>query len=135
MSVLIYIEHTNGTVKKNVLEAASYAVAFAEKTGGTATGVVVGNVSDDEIKKVGNVGVSTVVKVDGHDYLNHQKVAAIVNDVASAQGASTVVFAGSVEGKGAGARLAIKMGAGIATEVVDVPTNTSPITVKKKAFS
>lgn len=135
MSVLIYIEHTNGTVKKNVLEAASYAVAFAEKTGGTATGIVVGNVSDDEIKKVGSVGVSSVVKVDGHDYLNHQKVAAIVNDVASAQGASTVVFAGSVEGKGAGARLAIKMGAGIATEVVDVPTNTSPITVKKKAFS
>lgn len=135
MSVLVYIEHTNGTVKKNVLEAASYAVAFAEKTGSSATGVVVGNVSNEEITKVGTVGISKVIKIDGHDYINHQKVAAIVNDVATAQGATTVVFAGSSEGKGAGARLAIKMGAGIVTEVVDVPANATPIAVKKKAFS
>ena len=135
MSVLIYIEHTNGSVKKNVLEAASYAVAYAEKTGGSATGVVIGNISDDEINKVGSVGVSKVLKVDGHDYLNHQKVAAIVADVANAQGASTIVFAGSAEGKGAGPRLAIKLGAGIATEVVDTPSSTAPLVVKKKAFS
>lgn len=135
MSVLVYIEHTNGTVKKNVLEAASYAVAFAEKTGSTAIGVVAGNVSEEEIKKVGNVGIAKVVKVDGHDYLNHQIVASLVNYVASTQGSTTVVFAGSSEGKGAGARLAIKMGAGIATEVVDVPTSESAIVVKKKSFS
>lgn len=135
MSVLIYIEHTNGTVKKNVLEAASYAVAFAEKTGSSATGVVIGNIRDEEINKVGNVGVSKVLKIEGHDYLNHQKVAAIVTDAANSQAASTVIFAGSAEGKGTGPRLAIKMGAGIITEVVDIPSSTSPITLKKKAFS
>jgi len=135
MSVLIYIEHTNGTVKKNVLEAASYAVAFAEKIGSSANGVAIGDVSDDEIKKVGNSGISKVIKIGGQNYLNHQKVAAIINDVANSLNASTVIFPGSTEGKGAGARLAIKMGAGIATEVVDIPSSTSPITLKKKAFS
>lgn len=135
MSVLIYIEHTNGAVKKNVLEAASYAVAYAEKVGSSATGIVIGNVGDDEINKVGKVGIAKVLKIDGHEYLNHQKVAAIVADVANTQGANTIVFAGSAEGKGAGPRLAAKIGAGIISEVVDTPSTTSPLTVKKKAFS
>lgn len=135
MSVIIYIEHTEGKVKKNVLEAASYAVEFASKTGGNVVGVTAGNVSDDEVKKVGSVGVSKVIKADGFDYLNHQKVAAILKDVAESQNAKTIIFAGSTEGKGAAARLAIKLNSGIATEVVDTPSNSSPITLKKKAFS
>lgn len=135
MSVIIYIEHTEGTVKKNALEAASYAVEYAEKTGSTAIGVAIGNVSEDQIKKVGTVGLSKVLKVDGHDYLNHQKVAAILADVANTQGANTIVFAGSSEGKSAGPRLAIKLSASVISEVVGTPSSTTPITVKKKSFS
>ena len=135
MSVVIYIEHTEGTVKKNALEAASYAVEYAEKTGSTAIGVAIGNVSEDEIKKVGTVGLSKVIKVDGHNYLNHQKVAAILADVANTQGANTIIFAGSSEGKAAGPRLAIKLGASAISEVVGTPSSTAPITVKKKCFS
>ena len=135
MSVLVYIEHTNGKIKKNVLEAASYAVAYAEKVDGSVIGVAIGNVSDNEINKLGKFGVAKVLKVEGHDYLNHQKVAAIVADIASDQGANTFIFPGSSEGKATGPRLAVKIGAGIVSEVVDTPSSTAPITIKKKAFS
>ena len=135
MSVLVYIEHTNGKVKKNVLEAASYAVAYADKMNTTVFGVAIGNVNDNEIVKLGNVGVTRVLKVAGHDYLNHQKVAAIIASLSSDQEVNSFVFAGSSEGKGAGPRLAVKIDAGIISEVVDIPSSSKPIKIKKKAFS
>ena len=135
MSVLIYIEHTDGNIKKNALEAASYGIAYAEKTGVSAKGIVIGKIADEEIKKVGSVGLEKVVKVDGLDYLNHQKVSAILSDVAKNENASTIIFCGSSEGKASGSRLAIKINSGIITEVVDLPSSTAPVTLKKKAFS
>jgi electron transfer flavoprotein alpha subunit len=47
----------------------------------------------------------------------------------------TVVFCGSSEGKATGSRLAIKINAGITTEVVNLPSSVNPIILKKKAFS
>ena len=92
MSLLIYIEHTNGIIKKNALEAVSYGVAYAEKMGISAKGVTIGNLKEDEIKKVGSVGLKKVLNVDGHDYLNHQKVSAILSDLVSDDNIQTVVF-------------------------------------------
>ena len=135
MSVLVYIEHTNGIVKKNALEAVSYSVAYAEKMGITVKGVAIGDVKEDEIKKVGLVGLKEVIKIDGHDYLNHQKVSAILSNLVTNRNIQTVVFCGSTEGKAAGSRLAVKINAGIITEVVNLPTSVDPITLKKKAFS
>jgi len=135
MSVLIYIEHTDGNIKKNALEAASYGVAYAEKTGVSAKGIVIGKIADEEMKKVGSVGLEKVIKVDGLDYLNHQKVSAIVSDVAKNENAGTIIFCGSSEGKASGSRLAIKINAGIITEVIELPSSNSPISLKKKAFS
>jgi electron transfer flavoprotein alpha subunit len=135
MSLLIYIEHTNGIIKKNALEAVSYGVAYAEKMGIAAKGVTIGNLKEDEIKKVGSVGLKKVLKVDGHNYVNHQKVSAILSDLISDQKIQTVVFCGSSEGKAAGSRLAVKIKAGVATEVVNLPSSVNPIILKKKAFS
>ena len=135
MSLLIYIEHTNGIIKKNALEAVSYGVAYAEKMGIPAKGVTIGNLKEDEIKKVGSVGLKKVLNVDGHDYLNHQKVSAILSGLVSDDNIQTVVFCGSTEGKAAGSRLAVKINAGIITEVVNLPSSVNPIILKKKAFS
>jgi electron transfer flavoprotein alpha subunit len=135
MSVFVYIEHTNGKIKKNVLEAASYAVAYAAKIDSLVIGIAIGSVSNNEIEKLGSVGVTRVLKIAGYEYLNHQKVAAIIAHLGTEQKAHSFVFAGSAEGKGAGPRLAVKIDAGIISEVVDTPSSITPITVKKKAFS
>lgn len=134
MSVIVYIENTDGVVKKNVIEAASYAVAYGAATGETVVGVSVGEVSDDELKKVGQAGLTKVVKI-GAAYVNHQIAAAVLAEVASAQGANAVIVSSSNQGKGAAPRLAAKIGAGIITEAVELPSGTAPLTIKKKGFS
>ena len=42
MSVLIFIDHADGHIKKASLEAMSYGAEIAEQTGTTAEGVILG---------------------------------------------------------------------------------------------
>jgi len=131
MSVLVYIENTEGTLKKGTLEAVSYAVELAAANGSSLIGVSIGEISNDELNKVGNHGLSEVIKLAG-DKVNHQSAASQLNEIAKSKGASTVVLTNSWQGKGIGPRLAIKMGAGLVTEAVELPQGK---TIKKKAFS
>jgi electron transfer flavoprotein alpha subunit len=47
MSVLIFIDHSEGHVKKASLEALSYGAALAGQLGTTAEGIPAGHVSTD----------------------------------------------------------------------------------------
>ncbi len=135
MSVLVYIENTDGSVKKNVIEAVSYAIAYGTAVGKPVVGVSIGNVTDEELKKAGTAGLSKVIKIDGYDYNNHQIASSVLADIANSQGSSTVIMSSSNQGKGAAPRLAVKLGAGITTDVIDAPSSTAPVVVKKKGFS
>ena len=57
MSVLIFIDHADGHVKKAALEALSYGAAIAEQTGTTAEGVVLGTTNED-LTTLGQYGIS-----------------------------------------------------------------------------
>jgi len=135
MSVLVYIENTNGSVKKNIIEAVSYAIAYGAAIGKSVIGVSIGNVSNEELKKVGIAGLTKVLKVDGYEYNNHQITSNILADIANSQGSTAVIMSSSNQGKGAAPRLAVKLGAGIITDVIDAPASTNPIVVKRKGFS
>ena len=54
MSVLIFIDHTDGHVKKASLEALSYGAKIAEQTGDVAEGIVIGNTTED-LPSLGNM--------------------------------------------------------------------------------
>lgn len=131
MSVIIYIENTEGHLKKGAFEAASYGVALAAKNGSSAIGVSVGNINDEELKQLGQYGLEEVIKVDGAN-INHQDVANTLFGISNAKGAKNIVLSNSWMGKGVGPRLAIKLGVGIVTEVVELPEGKS---IRKKAFS
>ena len=47
MSVLVYIDHSEGTIKKNSLEAATYAAAVGKILGTDAFGLILGNTTSD----------------------------------------------------------------------------------------
>ena len=68
----------------------------------------------------------------GGENLNHQDVANALAEIAKEKGAKGIVLSNTWMGKGVGPRLAMKLGAGIVTEVVDLPEGN---VVKKKAFS
>ena len=135
MSVLVYIENTDGVVKKNVIEAVSYGVAYGSLIGQSVIGVSIGEVSDDEIKKVGSSGLSKVIKIEGYNYLNHQIASAILAEIANDQSSNTVIMSSSNQGKGTAPRLAAKLNAGIITEAIDIPELNNSVVIKKKGFS
>ncbi len=47
MSVLIFIDHIDGNIKKASLEAASYGAKIAEQTGDITEALVLGSVNQD----------------------------------------------------------------------------------------
>ena len=64
MSVLVFAENWEGKFKKPSFEATTYAFELAQKVGGTVTAVVLGNMAEDEIKKLGEYGCSKVLNVN-----------------------------------------------------------------------
>jgi electron transfer flavoprotein alpha subunit len=65
MSVLVYIEHAEGSVKKTSLEAVSYAKALSEKlSSGDVVAVALGSISSEELAKAGTAGASKVIHVN-----------------------------------------------------------------------
>ena len=59
MSVLIFLDQSEGHIKKSSFEAASYGAKVAELTDTTAEAIVLGNVTDD-LTTLGNYGIKKV---------------------------------------------------------------------------
>lgn len=137
MSVLVYIENWDGALKKSTFEAVSYAKEVATNAGSELVAVSLGNVSDDELNKLGNYGASKVIKLEGDDFakFNSDKFSTAFAEVAKANGAKQIIINGTWNGKSLSAGAAVKLDASVITEVVEVPSSFAPLTVKKKAFS
>ena len=61
MSVLVVIECANGEVKKSSLEAATYGSKVAQQMGTTATAVAIGDISEENLKHLGQQGIKKVL--------------------------------------------------------------------------
>src|SRR6185295_19038530 len=59
MSVLIFIDHSEGQIKKASLEALSYGAALATQLGTTAEGILLGTVNTD-LSTLGKYGIKKV---------------------------------------------------------------------------
>ncbi|AEV33924.1 electron transfer flavoprotein subunit alpha/FixB family protein [Owenweeksia hongkongensis] len=136
MSVIVYLENWEGKFKKNTFEAAQYAAKTAEMMGTEAIGVTFGDISDDA-SVIGKYGLSKVINLKGGDFteFNNYKVAAALKDVASQNGGDTYIISGTFNGKAVAPVLAIQTEAGLITNVIDMPSSTSPLTVKRSVFS
>ncbi len=136
MSVIVYLENWEGKFKKNTFEAAQYAANTAEKMGTEVVGVTFGNISDDA-SVIGKYGVSKVINVKGDDFAeyNNYKVAKALQEVASQNGGDTYIISGTFNGKAVAPVLAINTEAGLITNVTELPSSVSPLTVKRSVFS
>ncbi|MEZ4688508.1 MAG: electron transfer flavoprotein subunit alpha/FixB family protein, partial [Bacteroidia bacterium] len=111
MSVLLFAEHSEGSFKKATFEAASYAYDLAQKLGGELQAVSVGQISDEELGKLGQYGVGKVYKVSDES-LNafaNTAYAAAIAAVAKETGARAVVFSQTYNGRAISPRLAVKL--------------------------
>jgi electron transfer flavoprotein alpha subunit len=136
MSVLIFIDHADGHVKKASLEALSYGAALAQQTGTTAEGILLGTVNED-IAALGRYGVKKIHHINNTslDHLDAQVFAKAIAEVAQSTGAKVIVFSNNLNGKAIAPRLSVRMKAGLVTGAIALPDTSNGFVVKKNVFS
>src|SRR5690606_31827642 len=132
MAILVYAESHDGQYKKAAFEAVSYAKSIADKSGDTVTAVAI-NVTDssDSLYKY---GANKVLKVSNDSLKNfspnaYAKVLAELND------GDTIVLPSTNDGATIAPLLALKTNATLVTNLIAAPSNVSPFTADRKAFS
>jgi len=136
MSVLIFIDVTDGHVKKASLEVLTYGAKIAEQMGTVAEGVVLGKVSED-LAVLGKYGVKKIHQVT-NDSLTHfdaQVYTNVISQVAAATGAKLIVFSNNADGKAIAPRLSVRLMAGLVSGAVALPDTSNGFVVKKIVFS
>lgn len=130
MSVLVYIEVDEGAVKKSSLDAIAYASKIGE-----VVGVAVGNIENSELEKIGNYGCTSVLKVN-QDF-SIQGTAEAIAQAFQTIGAKIIVLGKSSLGDAVAGRLAIKLNASLAQNVIElIQGNTVKTSIySSKAFA
>src|SRR4029078_771371 len=136
MSVLIFIDSSEGHVKKASLEAMSYGAAVAKQLNTTAEGIVLGSVTDD-LAALGKYGVKKIHQVSS-DSLNHfdaQAYTNVIAQVAEATGAKLIVFSNNLDGKATAPRLSARLKAALVSGAGALPDKSGGFVVRKNVFS
>ena len=136
MSVLIFIDHIDGHVKKASLEALSYGAKIAEQTGDVAEGIVLGSPTEDLVA-LGQYGVKKIHQVQNDALTNFdaQTYTKVIAQAAQQIGAKLIVFSNNSSGKSLAPRLAVRLKAGLVSGAVALPDTSNGFIVKKNVFS
>lgn len=134
MPVITYIESSNGKIKKNGFELASYSSELAKLLNTTAIALTV-NVSD--CSELGNYGISKVLKIsdDSLNEFNASTYADIITQAVNKTGANTIVVSSSLDSKYLAPILSANFEAAYINNVISLPSNLDPFTVKRTAFT
>lgn len=137
MSVLIFVDNTEGKIKKAALELASYGAALAKQVGENAIALSLGKVESDELQKLGNYGIKKVLTADDIRFasLDNQASAKAIAMAATQTGSKIILLAHNNFGKAVAPRLAVKLQAGLVSNVVGLPISLDPFTVNKHVFT
>ena len=136
MPVLIFIDQSEGHIKKSSFEALSYGAKVAEQLGTTAEGIVLGKLSDD-IASLGKYGVKKIhhAASDALNTLDAQVYTQVIAEAVAATGATVVIFSNNLNGKAIAPRLSARLKAGLVSGAVALPDTSNGFVVKKGVFS
>jgi electron transfer flavoprotein alpha subunit len=136
MSVLVFIDHSDGHVKKASLEAMSYGAAVAAKIGTTADAIILGTVNED-LSALGKYGVKKIYQVrnESLNQLDAQSYTKILAESVATTGAKIIVFSNNLSGKAVAPRLSARLKAGLVAGAVALPDTSNGFVVKKNVFS
>lgn len=139
MSVLVYIDHAGGVVKKATFEAVNYAAKVATTLGGKeVVGIALGTISDDSLAALGQYGATKVlaVKDAAFDNFDAKPFAKAVAEAAASVNAEVVVFMQNSTGKAIAPRVSVRLKAGLVAGAITVPaTEGGSFVVRKGTFS
>ncbi len=136
MSVLIFLDQSEGHIKKNSLEAASYGVKVAEMLGTAAEGIVLGTINED-LAALGKYGLKKIHSSKNESLNNFDDgvFTDVIAEAAKLIGAKVIIFSNNFNGKAIAPRLSVKLNAGLVSGAVALPELSSGFVVKKNVFS
>lgn len=134
MSVLVFVEQSEGEIKKSSREAVSYAAAMGT---GDVVAIVIGSADSGELSSLGKNGANKVLHASS-DRLAKGVIRAYSSVIVQAldkEGSDTLVLAGSSIGNPVAARVAVKTDAALASNIVDLPDTSSGFKVKRSIYT
>lgn len=137
MSVLVFVESVDGSIKKSSREAVSYAALLGEQLNTTATALILGAVEKEESESLGANGATKVLHIADERLNNYiiQAYTTAVYEAMTAESADILVQAKSSLSDIVAGRLAAKTQAGAVTNVVSLPDLSDGFTVKRSIYT
>ncbi|WP_439130246.1 electron transfer flavoprotein subunit alpha/FixB family protein [Polaribacter sp.] len=134
MSVLVFANATDGKFKKNAFEVVSYGKKVAEQLESNVVALTINADNSEELYTYGAEKVITVAN-ESLKTFSAKKYASVISQVADNLGSEIIILDSSIDTLHLAPILAVLLDAGYASNVVALPSATSPFTVKRKAFS
>lgn len=136
MSVLVFLDQSEGHIKKNSLEAASYGAKVSEMLNTTAEGIVLGTIIDD-LAALGKYGLKKIYsqKNEALNNFDDEVFTYVIADAAKSTGATVVIFSNNFNGKAIAPRLSARLKAGLVSGAIALPEISNGFVVKKNVFS
>jgi electron transfer flavoprotein alpha subunit len=137
MSVLVFLDQSEGHIKKNSFEAASYGAKVGEILGTAAEGIVLGKVNNNNLAELGAYGLKKIhaFKNDELNTLDAQVFTNIIAEAVERTSANVIIFSNNVDGKAIAPRLSAKLKAGLVSGATALPDVSKGFVVKKTVFS
>lgn len=127
MSTIVFIDTRGEKLPKAAQEAVTYA---SQLNGGPVTAITFGEASG--LEALGAQGAKKVIVARGVKAVDGQQLTKLVADVASAEGASTIVFVHDATGKAVAPRVAARLQAGMVAGATGMPEGNR---FKRNVFS
>ncbi len=130
---LVFVESADGKIKKTSLEAVCYGYAM----GGPVTAIALGSVNEAELKAIGKYGATKVLHASD-ERLNQgiaKAYAVVLTKAMQDENADCLVLANSSLGTPVAALVSARVGASLATNVVELPDTSAGFVVKRSIYT
>lgn len=121
MSVLVFVDTSQGKITKDAQEAVYYGNQIATKLGTDVTAVTFGEIGEDQLVKLGNYGATKVLVDPSITKANDQELTQLVAQAIEKESANVIVFSFDILGKSVAPRLSAKLGAGLVAGATSIP--------------
>jgi len=138
MSVLVFVEASEGKFKKSAFEAATYGVKVGTLLGVETHALCIDEAAESELKSLGDYGISKVWYVNDSRLRNFDPLvyAKVITQAEAQTNADVLVLIQSYSGKAIAPILAAKLRAGLVSGAIDLPVlEGNSFLVKKNVFS
>jgi electron transfer flavoprotein alpha subunit len=133
MSITVYTENWEGKFRKSTFEAVCYARKIADISNNEVKAISVGEVDDNELKKLSNYGANTIVSFPKVKKNNENGVAAVIKN--ESENSNLILFSNTFNAKSIAPRVSVKLNAGLITNVISEIKDLENISVKRQSFS